>query len=776
MNTVRQRILLLLTTTGLSVLMLSAGARAQTAGAHAAATTPDMSEVIVTAQKRSQRLLDVPMSITALSGDQLKLHGAVDIKGLANLTPGLTFVDSGFSVPVYSLRGVGFYDQSMGARPTVSIYVDEAPLPFSNMTEGAAFDLERVEVLKGPQGTLFGQNATGGAINFIAAKPQSAFGAGATASYGSYDTADIQGYVTGPIAPNLDARLALHTIQGDGWQKSYTRPDATNGAKDFDQGRLLFDWRPTDRLKVSLNLNGFIDRSDTQASQLIAVLPTVPAASAAIPALIAYPLAPHNDRAADWDPSQPLRKNNTFYQGVLQINYDLTSQLQLVSLTDYAKMDIHQNIDASGTDLPNANFYNRGSTSSISEELRLVGDMHPLHWIVGANYAHDTTYESDHIDSSYSTVAAINQTEDPLNNQTFDTTSVFANGDLDLFDSLVAHAGVRYTEADLSYSGCTRVGDPVTSVTVSGLINELRAGAGFAPVPVIGVGQCFSLNANLTPGMTSGSLDQNNVSWRVGLDWKPMHNTLLYVNISKGYKAGSAPTVGSFDNAEDAPVSQESVLAYEVGAKASAFDHMLDASAAAFYYDYSDKQVRGRIFTSVAAVFGPLEGLVNVPKSRVEGLEGQVDYHPIQGLTLSVGATYLDSEVIGTYLNYSVTGNQANFGGEAFPFTPKFQVVASGLYKIPVTEDLSAVLGVDVNYRSATTAGFGDEPILDINAYTLVDFQVGVETQNGKWNFTIFGNNVTDQYYWTDVNKFVDTVRRVTGEPAMYGIRLSYKY
>src|SRR3546814_1668209 len=118
----------------------------------------------------------------ALAGEQLAARGMNDVQDLAKVTPGLNLVQSGSGVPVYSLRGVGFYDTAVGARPTVSVYVDEAPLPFSVMTTGAAFDLERVEVLKGPQGTLFGQNATGGAINYIAAKPRDELGAGVTAS------------------------------------------------------------------------------------------------------------------------------------------------------------------------------------------------------------------------------------------------------------------------------------------------------------------------------------------------------------------------------------------------------------------------------------------------------------------------------------------------------------------------------------------------------------------------------------------------------------------
>ncbi|MGE4323847.1 MAG: TonB-dependent receptor, partial [Sphingobium sp.] len=232
-------------------------------------------EIIVTAQKRQQSLSDVPMSITAVSGDNLVQRGVTDVQGLAKLTPGLSVAESGNSVPVYSLRGIGFFDTSVGARPTVSVYVDEVGMPFSIMTQGASFDLERVEVLKGPQGTLFGQNATGGAINYIAAKPKDTLEAGLNGSFGRFNDLDVTAFVTGPITDTLKARVAVRGNISDGWQRSYTR-DATLGDKKFLQGRVILDWEPTDTVRFSFNANGFLDKSDTQAPQLLQVLPQAP--------------------------------------------------------------------------------------------------------------------------------------------------------------------------------------------------------------------------------------------------------------------------------------------------------------------------------------------------------------------------------------------------------------------------------------------------------------------------------------------------------------------
>src|SRR5690606_13370525 len=151
--------------------------------------------------------------------------------------------------------GIGFYDSTLAAPPTVAVYTDEVPLPYSAMTKAAALDVARVEVLKGPQGTLFGQNTTGGAINYVAARPTDSFAAGMDATFGRFSTFDVQGFVSGPVASNMRARLSLRTIQGGDWQKSFTRHDSL-GAQNMTQGRLLLDWDVSDKLSVTVNVNG----------------------------------------------------------------------------------------------------------------------------------------------------------------------------------------------------------------------------------------------------------------------------------------------------------------------------------------------------------------------------------------------------------------------------------------------------------------------------------------------------------------------------------------
>jgi outer membrane receptor protein involved in Fe transport len=741
-----------------------------------AAADTGIADIVVTAQKRQQTLSDVPMSITALTGSQLLSKGISDVQDLVKVTPGLSYLDSGRGVPVFSLRGVGFFDASIGARPTVSVYIDEAPLPFSIEAKGASFDLERVEILKGPQGTLFGASSTGGAINYIAAKPTSDFQAGFTGSYGRFNTVDLQGYVSGPIAPTINARLAVRTVHGDDWQQNYTRHD-TLGAQNFTQARLLVDWKPTDRITVRLNVNGSYDRSDTQAPQFQGVSKPSPV----IPLLVSYPTAPANDRAADWDPNSDFRRHNGFIQSSLRVDYDVSEAFKLTSLFSYAHQHIDTFSDADGTALTNINIGVKGKLDSVSEELRASGDVGRLHYLVGGSYAGDITHENDDLFQPYSssnTPATPLDEPGTLSSQNFKTYAAFADATYKLTDKLRFNAGVRYTKQDLDYNACLYVADQNSANAFTTIINGLRAkpaNGSLPPIAPLVVGQCASLDSGINPARIFGTFNESNVSWRAGLDYKPTKRTLLYVTVSKGYKGGSSPATGASSIDEFTPVKQESVLSYEAGIKTALFNRVLEFSAAGFYYDYHDKQLLGRaIFTP--NIFGPLQALINVPKSRIVGAEGQITLRPVRALTLSAAGTYLDSKVRSSFSNYDIIGNPIQLKGDRFPYTSKWQLVLDGEWKPPLTETLNGVLGANASYRSSTVAGFGGDPRLDIDSYWLVDLRAGVEARNGRWSAQVYGRNIFNQYYWNNVAAQTNSVRRYAGMPATYGVQVSFKF
>ena len=738
-------------------------------------------DIVVTANKREQTLLSVPASVTAVTGDQLVKKGINDVQDLVKVTPGLSYVESGRSIPVFSLRGVGYFDQSLAARPTVSVYVDEAPIPFSIEAKGASFDLERVEVLKGPQGTLFGQNATGGAINYIAAKPTSTFSAGSTVSYGRFNTFDGQAYVSGPLTSTLNARLAVRGVESGDWQRSYTRDD-TIGAQRFVQGRLMLDWRPVDRLKVLFTASGFYDGSDTQAPQFERFIAGSPSRAPLVPLLATYPVAPANARAADWDAGTQYNADNRYYQLTLRADYEATSGLTLTSLTSWADGTFNQLADGDGTALTNLDSRIGGRLRSFFQELRGAGDIGRISYIAGINYAADNTNQVQGIYLPYSTQGfplggppqpALGLVDSSLN-QHFDTQAIFGNVDWHPFDKVTVHGGIRYTLADLHYDACliSRSDNSAAAFTI--IDNRARAALKLPPLGALQQGQCVSLAPDGSVNRFYDKLLESNVSWRGGIDFKPTAKTLLYVTVSKGYKAGSSTTPAATNDLQFVPVTQESVLAYEAGLKTRLFGDKAEVTAAGFYYDYRNKQLLGRR-TFDPNVFGAINALTNIPKSRILGAEAQVTLFPARGLRLSAAGTYLDTKVLGSFVNSDILGAIVDLKNDAFPYTPKYQIVLDGEYRFKVTQRADLVLGTNASYRSSTTSGFGGNSLLDIDAYWLLDARAGLEFGR-KYRVALYGRNLTDTYYWTNVSRSVDNVRRYAGMPRTYGIQFSVSY
>ena len=462
-----------------------------------ASPPPMVGEIVVTAQKREQSINKVPMSITALSGQALIDRGVTQTADLTKVVPGFNFTETAYATPVYTIRGIGFQESSLAASPAVSVYVDEVPLPFPEETEAAALDLERVEVLKGPQGTLYGEDSTGGAVNYIAAKPTSHFTSGIDASYGRFNTTDVQGYVSGPITDTVNARLSGRAVESSNWQQSYTDSD-TLGARNQLEARLLLDWHPIDKLKISTNLNISQDRSDTPAAQLIGISPQ----SNLVPiptGLTNFPLAPDNDRAADWDQGRKYRRDNIFFQLTGRADYSLTNLITLSSITSYQRYTRDQPFDTDGTTYQSDFITETGSVSTIFQELRLTGrSMDRLSWIVGANYESDDTYDANLIQftqSSISQLAGFPLTE--VKNQTqqnIRTSAAYANLDYDVTSNITLHGGIRYTVANRSFAGCTQdTGNGQAATALNFLGGLLRGGA---PGTIAQPGQCVTLNAD----------------------------------------------------------------------------------------------------------------------------------------------------------------------------------------------------------------------------------------------------------------------------------------
>ncbi|PQM26301.1 TonB-dependent receptor [Sphingopyxis lindanitolerans] len=747
----------------------------------AADAPPQLDEIIVTAQKREESANSVPMSISVATASDLEAAGVIEPRDLGKIATSFNYTDSYVGSPIYTLRGVGFSDISLGGRPTVSIYVDEAPIPFAIETRGANLDLERVEILKGPQGTLFGQNATGGAINYIAAKPTREFEAGLDASYGRFDAWKLGGYVSGPLSNTLSARLAVEHRDMGPWQRSYTS-GARNGREDFTNGRFALAFEPSSSFRANLTISGFIDQSDVQAGQAIAITPSIPAAAPFVAGLLTYPLAPANARAADFNPGGDYARDNHYFQGVLRLEQDLSDSVSLTSLTSYSRYRERQYQDIDGTTLSNIDQYTDGRIRSISQELRLAAKIGArANILVGGSYSRDKVLEDGLVTNPESTVAytfvpfglPLFESFRDINNQRSRNIAIFGNGDVALTDSLRLYGGVRYSRNRINYNGCTAdAGDGVTANSFGTLLNVFRAGAGLPPVAPIAPGGCFSADAAFVPGLVVDQLKDDSLSWRAGIDWKPADRILIYANVSKGYKAGSFPTLAATLQSQLEPAVQESLIAYEAGFKGTLADRTLQVNGAIFHYDYRQKQFLGKVLDPV---FGPLIRLANVPKSRISGAELEFVWAPARGFKLSAGGSYIDSKILDNYTGFDATGAVRNFGGEPFPNTPKWHGLANADYQWSVGGRLDAFVGAGMTYQGKSNSQLGELPLLATKAYTLVDLRAGVEAPDGRWRFTIWGRNVGNAYYWTAANANLDTTVRFAGMPATYGATLSLK-
>jgi iron complex outermembrane receptor protein len=800
-----------------------------------------LEEVVVTAQKREQSANDIGMAISALSGDAMKELGVLDTTDLATAIPGLTFADSGLSTPVYTLRGVGFNEDAVQASATVGVYNDQIAVPFPIMTKGLLMDLGRVEVLKGPQGTLFGRNSTGGAINYIANKPGEEFEASGTVGYGRFETTEIGGFVSGPLTESVGARLAVKTVQSnEGWQKSASR-NAELGEQDKASARLLVAIDATETLDVLLAASWWQDKSDTQAPQFLTPAyqglfgnqnPIVEGLLDSGENARISSLGDDDNRDADWTSGntrsgKPEADMNS-HTFSATINWDITDAVTLTSLSSYSKYenDSSYNTDGYGgmpldktvgpftaTDtiaaivrdqytaydtLGASAFTNDSDIEAWSQELRFSGEFDEVSWILGGYYSHDKVESTTTqvVDMSTNTNIAFFpfpgeiglQTVANLSEQKGDTWAVFGHTEWGFADDWKLTLGLRYTEDDKDYEGCSSDnGDGDASQYINTLV-LVSAGATADTVP----GGCITfLPGTLTGGIIKKDLDEDSTSGKVALDWNVTDDILTYISYSRGYKSGSFPTLSTNVDTQLDPVVQEKLDSYEIGIKASLLDNTMQLNAAAFYYDYTDKQLLSKTIT----IFGALGALANVPEAEVTGAEFDLLWAPIDGLFLSAGASYTDTE-IKKFTGYNQLGVQGDMKGSDFPLTPEFQATAMANYEWSMGNNLMAFVGADASYsddfasdyaiKSVTEdrpdfglqAGdsFGVQEVFELDDVLLVGARFGVRAADDAWSATVWGRNLTDEYHQVNSRKTTDAVVGYTGMPTTYGVTFTYNW
>ncbi|MFV8819395.1 TonB-dependent receptor [Haliea sp. E17] len=774
-----------------------------------------LEEIIVTAQRREQSVNDVGMAIQTFSGENLDQLHITDVGDMTALIPGFTVAQSFQGVPTYTLRGIGFNTINISAKSTVGTYVDEVAYPFPILNSGPLYDLQRVEVLKGPQGTLFGRNTTAGLINLVTNKPSAEFEAMLRGEVGNYDTFNFEGMVSGPLTDTLGARLALRSENsGEGWQKSNSRDDKL-GEVDRQGARLSLAWAPGDNLNVDFSYSWWQNQSDMLAAQAIGFTPSTTGSLFNAPGLADYVAAnrPRNSDEADWAPysrrSQDigtglgmpgdLAEDSSLNALALQVSYELPNGLQLISLTGYQDLERDGLTDFSGAPYELLMEDLHGTIESFSQELRLQGEGEKASWLLGAYYADDQLLDSNRTmlgeNANVALVRAytLQLLETPFNSggysaeeasQAFRTYrdsadidvrswSVFGNLTWEFNDSLSLTGGLRYTEDKQDYAGCSSDfnGNMLPNVNIT---NRFLFFSFYNQLPgEVSQGNCHTYDPDSASfGLVKSTLDEDNVAWRMALNWWPVQDVLLYTSISQGAKSGETPVNPANLAEQNAPVKQEELLSYEAGIKATLLDGSLQANATAFFYDYSDKQLNVYF---ADPIYTALPRLDNIPDSEAYGLDTEISWRITPNLTAIAAATWLHTEVQ-DYEGINSAGLPENFDGADFLYSPDFSGTLTLLYARPISERLGISASFNARHQSDSYANLSGDDDFTIDAYSLYSASIGLNTLDGRWDLALWGDNLADEYYWVAVTQGANTIIRFPGKARTYGATLTYRF
>jgi outer membrane receptor protein involved in Fe transport len=711
------------------------GLAALPASVFAQAASDTLPDIVVTAQRRPEAVQKVPVAISVLSGADLAARGVTNINQLQYQTPGLEAVPAfGSGQPNFRLRGVGFDDYASNNASPVGVYVDEVAKPFPIQTQGLLFDLDRVEVLRGPQGTLYGRNTTGGAINFLTARPTSQLSAGIDADYGSFGEFRAEGHISGPIGDGLSVRVAAATEQGGGFQ--HNRDDG-RGLGDADRWGVRGELAYT-KGAVDLLVEGHYgrDQSDGTGLYLFEPLGTIPAdtsrrdtgwgASASFAVLHGFKTD-----------TKPFRDNKTA-GGHATLSVDL-GDAKLSSVTAYEHFDRREYNDWDASALADAGTYFGSRAKIFSQEVRLASSgTGPAHWIVGGYYADEKL--RDHFDSDF--VQSLGFIALTSYRQSARTVAGFGQLDYDLTSKLTLSGGLR-------------------------LEHERRRLRDFdtTTAPVIGI------------GVPAGHADQSytELSGKLAANYHVSNASLIYVSASRGVKSGGFTAYNTLTADQLAPFKPEVLYAYEVGTKNELAGHKLRLNGAAFYYDYRRQQVQSAIYDSV---YGAVGKIVNAPRSHIYGVEAELDWAPVAGLEITQGLSWRKGKydrfddldiAASTAAGHAVTVSRAG-QDEGFPH---WSYNGAATYKMPVG---AYTLTAQTDYAYHGTL----DPVLLGPNFRVKDYWLVNATLTlgqGPWSVGLYGRNLLNQHYDLTRNFFLGGIDIASpGRPRSFGVRGRYSF
>ena len=746
-----------------------------------------LDQVIVTSNRRVASIQSVAASVTSLDREQLQVLDAVTLIDAAGAVPGAEiFDDRGAGQPTWVIRGVGLTDFNVNNTPTAAVYYDDAYL-VSNVLGGIGlFDLERVEILKGPQGGLYGRNTTGGVVRVISAKPDFGETSGELrAAYGSWDEVRLQGTANLPIIEDkLAIRLAGQSLQGGGWQDSLATPgDDHHGDQNFLAFRGQVRAALSPRTEVNLKLDLGQDRSENALGLSIGAYDAFgdfcgPVANGeqggdgcfGLHNLLGDPRLP-SDQEKDGRSvlSNPINELNNDWVGV---NFQIESDLgfaDLRSISSYLSFDYEQAYDYDGT--PLAFFQSSPSAPTGSEikqyqqELILVSkEDQPLSWLVGADWSRDTIDQDNYGDISDNIfaqmeLAALFPVGTPTvlalateYQQVTESWAIYGEAGFDLNDTVNLNASLRYTDEDKAFNGYT------SFVDFGGFTAEVL--------------DDVDLRTNL----------DENLSGHIGINWSPHDALLAYAKYSRGSKSGGFFGGVVATEPELGPYGAETVDAIEIGLKSQPADDLI-LNGAVFYYDYQDAQGYATVFNTV--VQGPVTQLANIGNAEHIGAELEVFWRPekMEGFQLQAAATLLEAEITDSaFTDLTQSGEPYSVEGLTRDFAPSFSFFALARQEFELGRDLAASAQLSYSYRDDVLprSSFGDEIDYGLGRYdgygTLAARATLGHDRNG-WEVAVSGENLTDETYLLSVTgDDLGSYMALPARPRRFRIELSYRF
>ncbi len=728
---------------GLSFLAIMAAQGASAAWADDTAAAPavaaaDGGEITVTARHQTERAQDVPVALSVVSGANLEKTGGYTLTDLQQRTPSLTAYNGNPRNSSVAIRGIGVSSASDGLDSSVGVYVDNVYLGRPGMALEDLIDVDRVEVLRGPQGTLFGRNSSAGVLNITTRGPSFDWGLVGEVSGGNYGYHQERLSVTGPIISDVLAfRITGFDTHRDGVIDNATTGIAANSVnRQGGRAQLLFT--PTSRLKIRA-IADYSRESDTCCvSALKVVLPTSISAATgrtlqALGALGYTPTASTNDVFGN----SPQRMRTNQWGASLQADWDL-GFATLTSVTAYRYWHFNplQDSDNTPLDIIQVNVA-QTRDRQVSQELRLASNPGGrFSWQLGAYYFHQhlldhyilnqfgadasafyTTYARlANPKAAAITVAPGSQYLDDVDTSV-DSLAAFGQANYKLTDTITLTGGVRYTHDKRSgISDTSTVGTPYAATS--------------------------------TPFHYDVTVKGNNVSWLASISWKPTENLLAYASASTGYKGAGLNLNSAVTAGTPLILKPEKVRDYEIGLKQQFFDHKLTLNVDGYW----------TLLNGLQANIYPLNGsksyLTNVGNVRARGIEADAEWQVTQELSLTANGAFNDVRYT-SYHNAPCPiggGSVCDLTGARVYEAPKWTANAIVVYRFPETHGLSPYFIGRYAYRSSMFGTVDDGPYGRIPGYGLASFRIGATFGGGRYDASLWVDNAFDKTYYQNLN------------------------